>query len=209
MEVRAVTVDSPSVFSADTTAKKPTKEESALRSIEALNDEGDSVGTSINDLPKSLAITAKEIVDKINEKLGIALPGGIQSLKPEDVTPEATAARIVQGVVGFYDIFAKQNPNLASGELLNKFLETVKGGIDEGYADAISILEGLNAFQFDGVREGVEKTRTLIDEKLEAFRKAKLEEYGFGVEATDSSDGKEPTTAPAAEEEVNPGTQES
>ena len=139
----------------------------------------DSSSVNFQDLYKSLTITAKEIVDKINEKLSASLPDGVQSLKPEDVTPEATADRIVKGVVGLYSIYAKQNKGLEGEDLLISFIDTVKSGIDAGYSDAIGILENLGAFHYDGVREGLAKTRSLIDEKLAKFETEKRSELGL------------------------------
>ena len=139
----------------------------------------DSVDLNFQDLYKSLSITSKQIVDKLNEYLKADLPDGVQSLKPQDVTPEATADRIVSGATAFFDVFAKQNSDLSSEELLNKFLETIKSGISKGYDDASSILQGLGAFDVEGVKDGVEKTKSLIDEKLKAYEAQKRVELGI------------------------------
>jgi len=143
----------------------------------------DSVDVSYKELYKSLSITAREIMDKLNAMLAEDLPDGIQSLKPADVTPEATANNIVTGATAFFDVFAKQNPDMQGEELLNKFMDTIRGGIKTGYNDAVSILEGLGAFEFDGVKGGIEETMQLVDEKLAAYeahmRKA------LGIDPTD------------------------
>src|SRR2546423_1800378 len=57
-----------------------------------------SGGDGFQGLYDSLSLTGKQIVDKINEQLKISLPNGVQSLNPADVTPQATADRIVTGV---------------------------------------------------------------------------------------------------------------
>lgn len=122
---------------------------------------------------RALSLTAKEIVSKINELLKLQLPEGVESLSAEETTPEATAKRIVDGVTGFYDVFAKQNPTLKDDELLDAFMSEIRGGVDQGYSDAYETLDGLGAFEFNGVREGVEKTRSLIDELLQKFEDEK------------------------------------
>lgn len=133
---------------------------------------------NFEDLYKSLSVTAKKVVDKINELLKAKLPNGVQSLKPEDVTPDATAERIVQGATSYFDVFAKQNPSLEELSLLtNKFLETIKGGIESGYGDAVSTLEGLGAFEFDGVKSGVRDQG--LGEKLAAWEAFKRKELGI------------------------------
>lgn len=129
----------------------------------------DSVNLSDSKLVNSLGLTAQQIVEKLNELLKKSLPDGIESLKPEQVTPEATADRIVKGVTAFYSAYAKQHPELEGEDLLDSFMQTIRSGIDQGYEDAYGILEGLGAFEFDGVREGVEQTKLLIEEKLKAY----------------------------------------
>lgn len=160
----------------------------------------DSVSLDFQELYKSLSVTARKVIDKLNELLKNDLPNGIQSLNPADVTAEATADRIVRGATAFFDAFAKQNPNLAGEELLNKFMDTIRGGIQSGYDDAYSTLEGLGAFEFEGVREGVEQTRTLIDGKLASFEKAKRKELGLDsddAQATVSGETKNSLIAQA------------
>ncbi len=134
---------------------------------------------SINSVFKGLSVTANEIIDKLNELLKSKIPNGIQSLKPEEVTPEATADKIVTGVTALFDTYAKQNPDLEGEELLNSFMEQVRSGVKMGYDDACSTLEGLGAFQFDGVKDGVQKTMELIEKKLQAFEAAKRQEMGL------------------------------
>ncbi|MBX7143080.1 MAG: DUF5610 domain-containing protein [Oligoflexia bacterium] len=141
--------------------------------------ESDQVSAGIDDLPKALSLSADEIVQKLNEMLKDSLPEGIESLKPEDTTPEATADRIVSQSTALFDAYAKQNPNLDSEELLNSFMDQVRKGIDQGYDEAFQILDGLGAFQFDGVKEGIEKTKALIEDKLKAFEAFKREELGL------------------------------
>lgn len=144
----------------------------------------------VEELYKSLTLTADEIVAKINEQLKIELPEGVQSLKPEEVTPEATADRIVKGVTAFFDIFAKQNSSLDAEALLNKFMSEIRKGVEQGYGEAIDILRGLGAFEFAGVEEGVRTTKVLIDEKLAVYEKKKREELGLapqGDEVAESS----------------------
>jgi len=149
---------------------------------------GDKTNASFSDLYKSLSVTAKQIVDKINEALKAKLPNGVQSLSPKEVTPDATAERIVQGATSYFDVFAKQNPELRGVELLNKFLETIKGGIETGYGDAVSTLGGLGAFEFDGVKSGIERTKSLISEKLAAWEAFKRKELGI-EDSTDNVAG--------------------
>ena len=84
------------------------------------------------DLTKSLALTARELAAKIEELLEGKLPKPLAEYTPDEVTPEATAERIVQGATAFFSIFAKQNPQLAGQDLLNAFMNTIRSGIKQG-----------------------------------------------------------------------------
>jgi hypothetical protein len=138
----------------------------------------DRVSLDFKDLYKGLSVTAREIVDKINELLSEKLPNGVQSLKPEDTTPEATADRIVKGATAFFATYAKQNPQLEGEELVTSFMEQIRSGVQRGYDDAFATLKSLGAFDFEGVQSGVEQTKILIEEKLAAFESAKRKELG-------------------------------
>lgn len=144
-----------------------------------LHGKGDKVDFDLSAAYKSLSITADKIVRKLNEMLAEKLPDGLQSLKPAETTPEATAERIVRGATAFFGLYQKQNPDLQGEELLNGFLNTIKGGIDQGYGDAFSTLEGLGAFEIEGVQEGVEQTRKLIDEKLVVYESEMRKRLGL------------------------------
>ena len=130
----------------------------------------DTVNVGMKDIYKSLTVLADEITSKLNDILGEDAPeGGIASLNPEDFTPEKTADIIVKGTTAMMDIFAKQNPDLEGEELLDKFMKTIRGGIQEGYSQAKAILGGIGAFEFDGVEDGISKTMSLVEEKLKTF----------------------------------------
>lgn len=104
-----------------------------------------------------LSLTSKEIVDKINEQLKISLPEGVQSLKPEDVTPEATADRIVFGVTAFFDVYAKQKKNLSGDELVDSFVSEVTRGVGQGYEDAFKFLKELAHSKSKACRKELKK----------------------------------------------------
>lgn len=185
MEVQEVSASSPSLSPSIVSSKykiEYSKETLVIQGFFESSTNGDDAALNqvgFEDLYKGLSVTADEILQKLNELLKNSLPEGIQSLKPEDVTPEATADRIVKGATAFFDIYAKQNPELEGEELLNSFLDEIKKGIDQGYNDAYQTLEGLGAFDFEGVKSGVEETRKLIDEKLKIFEAFKRKELGL------------------------------
>lgn len=140
--------------------------------------------TGINDLYKGLSVTANEIVAKINDLLKAKLPNGVQSLKPEEVTPDATADRIVTGITSLYEAYAKQHPEMEGEDLLKSFMKEARSGVQQGYDDAFDTLDNLGAFQFDGVKDGVQQTKALIEEKLKAWEKSMSEKISGSTSST-------------------------
>lgn len=154
-------------------------------------DGSDQVSLSFNEIYKALNESTRSMVDKINALLKAKLPNGVQSLTPDQVTPEATADRIVQGSTASFDDYAKSNPDLNGEELLKRFLDNVRSGISQGYDDASKTLEAIGAFETEGVKAGIEKTRALIDEKLKAFELAKAQELGIGAPSSSQNTSTE------------------
>lgn len=140
--------------------------------LKVINDSvsNDLVEVALDDVYKSLTVLGQKVISKLEEILGDKLPeGGIAALKPEDHTPEATAQRIVDGVTGLLPAFQAQNPDLEGEELLDQFMSTIRGGIQQGYGEAMEILGSIGALEFDSVSSGIEKTMKIVEEKLVAF----------------------------------------
>lgn len=147
-----------------------------------------TLGTSISDndattidiggITPGLSISVDDIIKKLNEQLKSKLPDGIESLKAEDHTPEKTAGTIVDSITGMFAAYQKSNPELSPDELITRFMKAARSGVDQGYSDAYDTLDGLGAFQFNGIKSGIEETKTLIASKLDAFEAAKRKELG-------------------------------
>lgn len=85
-----------------------------------------------------------------------------------DVSPEATAARIVSFATGFYLAFQQQNPDISSEESLDEFMSVINGGIETGFKDARDILESLSVL--DGkIASDIDSTYDLVQEGLKQF----------------------------------------
>jgi len=69
-------------------------------------------------------------------------------------------------------------------------METIRSGIQQGYDDAYGILEALGAFEFEGVKEGIEKTKALIEEKLQAYYEMMRQKLGLEPAAQEESPTK-------------------
>lgn len=129
----------------------------------------DAVDCSFSDLGKCYTVEASEIIKALNAKLADKVSGGIESLDPEEHTAEKTAERIVNSITGLFAAYQKSNSNVDPEEMLTNFMNAVRSGVQTGYDDAFEILDGLGAFQFDGVQSGIEKTLELIHNKLDDF----------------------------------------
>lgn len=148
----------------------------------------DSTKFGVHELSTSLTITAEEVIQKLNELLKKSVPEGIQSLKPQDHTPEKTAERIVNSVTGLFSAYEQQHPELEGEELVTGFMDTIRGGIQKGYDQAFKALEEIGAFEFDGVQSGVEQTKLLIEDKLINFEQKLREKLGIETpEVTEES----------------------
>lgn len=88
-----------------------------------------------------------------------------QAFKGDPFSPEATADRIVNFAVSFFPMFAADNPDLTHEEQVEAYREMVEGAIDEGFKDAMEILGSLP----NDISANIEQTRSLVDEKLDAF----------------------------------------
>ncbi len=187
-EVAAANTQAPaSVLSANYSAKDQSNSLVIDATLGSSSASTDQVSVSFEDLYKGLSIAGKTVIDKLNEILKAKLPNGIQSLKPEDVTSEATADRIAMGATSFFHVFATQNSNLQGEELLNKFMETIRGGIKKGYDAASATLEGVGAYQFDGVKQGVDETMGLVEKKLQQFEAYMREQMGLQSTQSDAA----------------------
>ena len=86
-----------------------------------------------------------------------------------DVSPEATAARIVGFALGFNLTYRAQNPGQDDEQARTGFEAEIRRGIEDGFGSARGVLSGLQ--MLDGeVQSNVDRTYQLVQEMLaEAF----------------------------------------
>lgn len=92
-----------------------------------------------------------------------------------DISPEATADRIVGFALGLKGTFARQNEDLSQAEMMAKFEVEIRRGIEEGFGNATSILRDLELMEGD-VQDNVDTTWDLVQEKLNDFFNTPTEE---------------------------------
>ena len=138
----------------------------------------ESAQVTIGAVDEPLSLLLKTAIDSINEVLAPELgEDAIQKAADSglDVSPEATAERIVSLSTNFYNAFKQQHPGEDESTVLQNFIDTISGGIEKGFNEARNILEGLQVLEGD-IATDIDKTFTLVQEKLAAFETAVSEQ---------------------------------
>ncbi|MGK0499224.1 MAG: hypothetical protein ACJAYG_000858 [Oceanicoccus sp.] len=128
------------------------------------------VNLGVKDQP--LALVYKAAIEAINEQLAPFLgEDALQSAVDQgiDVSPAATAERIVSQSTAFFSAYQQQNPADDFAQQLADFLQVIGGGIDKGFAEARGILDGLQVLEGD-IASNINKTYELVSSGLESFR---------------------------------------
>ena len=107
----------------------------------------------INEALKALGVE-KTIEDSVDEGI--------------DVSPEATAERIVAFSTNFFPLYLEQHPEMDEQEALAKFVDVISGGIDQGFSEAKEVLTGLNVLEGD-IATNIDKTYELVQQGLSDF----------------------------------------
>lgn len=130
-----------------------------------------STQVSLGTKDQSLALLLNTALDKINEVLAPELgEDAIQKAADSglDVSPEATAERIVSLSTAFFSAFKEQHQGEEDSQVLQNFLSTIRRGIDTGFEQARDILEGLNVLEGD-IASNIDETYDLVQDKLAMF----------------------------------------
>lgn len=145
-----------------------------------------SVSLQVKDNPLSLVQQSaiEHINDLLREEFGAnALETAYES--GIDVSPEATAERIVSMSTSFYNSFRSNHPELSDEEARSQFIDVISAGIDQGFGEARDILESLSILEGE-IEENVDTTYELVQVGLQDFLDA-AEEFD-GSELSDFSD---------------------
>ncbi len=129
---------------------------------------------SVADNPMQLLY--KTAIEEINKKLEPTLgKNATQSAYNAnlDVSPEATAQRIVQGTTAFYQAFKQQHSELGEEESLNEFIKVISSGIEKGFEEAKDILDSLSVLEGD-IETDIETTYGFVQQGLIDFKEQLL-----------------------------------
>ncbi|MBV7536182.1 DUF5610 domain-containing protein [Duganella sp. sic0402] len=128
-----------------------------------------SLTVSINSSNDPLSVVLKTALTGINEALKDDFgDNAIQNAVSQDNTPEGTAGRIVSLSTAFFEAYKQQHPGEDEGELLNKFMDTIKGGVEKGFKEARDVLDGLKVLNGD-IASNIDQTYTLVQKGFDDF----------------------------------------
>ncbi len=120
-----------------------------------------------------LALMLKSAINGINEALAPEFgQNALKNAVSQDGTPEATAGRIVAMSTGFFDAYKLQHPGVDEEQQLKNFMEKIRGGFEQGFADTNEILRGMQ--MLGGAIAGkIDKTWQLVHQGYAAFEAAR------------------------------------
>ena len=98
-----------------------------------------------------------------------------------DFSPEATANRIVEFATGFFGQYQANNEGTEEGEQVEGFVAMIKGAVEEGFAGAQEMLEGLGEIDPD-VQGGIDKTFDLVMKGIDDWASERAEQVATGAD---------------------------
>ena len=141
--------------------------------------ESAAVNIGVKDSPLSLVL--RTAIEEINKLLEPELGENVIQKAAEsglDVSPEATAQRIVSQSTSFFNAFKAQHPGENESTVLTNFIDIISNGIEKGFNEARNILEGLEVLEGD-IASNIDQTFELVQEKLAAFKTMISDRNGF------------------------------
>lgn len=146
-----------------------------------------SLTVALNSSNEPLSVVLKTALTGINEALKDDFgDNAIQNAMAQDNTPEGTASRIVALSTAFYDAFKQQHPGEDNGAVLDKFMATLKRGVDQGFKEARAVLDGLKVLNGD-IASNIDKTYDLVQKGYADFAAAQRAQPASASASTSAS----------------------
>jgi len=86
-----------------------------------------------------------------------------------DVSPKATALRILSRATGFFESYRAQHADLNENDARARFKDLLRSGVTQGFDQARDILQGLGVLEAD-IASAIDATYTLVMQGLNAFQ---------------------------------------
>lgn len=118
-----------------------------------------------------LSLVYRTAVQKLNELLAPDLGDkGLQGLADSgiDFSPQAVADRILSFATAGLGSYRDRHPTQGQDEQLNGFVGLIRDAIDQGFAEARHILDGLGVLNGD-IAASTDQTHALIQDGLDRF----------------------------------------
>lgn len=125
----------------------------------------------INSGNEPLTLLYRTAAAKLNELLKPELGADVieqASAKPDEFSPEALAGRIVSFATAFLPSYQEHHADLGNDKQLDGFMTLIRDAIEQGFAEAREILDGLGVLQ-GTVKDSADRTHELIQQQLAAF----------------------------------------
>ena len=172
-DTRAYTTSSPST-STNAVSTSESAESSRVKTKATQNAAilQSSLDVSLQSKDQPLALLLKSAITGINDLLKSQYgDNAIQAATSQDNTPSGTADRIVSLSTGFYEAFKQQHPGEDANDVLTKFMDTIRGGFEQGAKEAQDILNGMGVLSGD-IASNIDKTLTLVRQGYDDFETA-------------------------------------
>lgn len=128
-----------------------------------------SLKVSIRSGDQSMQLLYKSAIENLNQILEPDFgKDALSAQAGQDQSPEAVAERIVSLTTGLFGKFLEQRPGVEQSAAAQQFREVLSQGIEQGFAEAREILEGLKVLD-EGISSTIDKTYELVQSKLDEF----------------------------------------
>lgn len=130
-----------------------------------------NLNVSVSAGNESMTLLYKTAIEGINDVLKAEFgDNAIQNAYDSDldVSPEATADRIISMSTAFFSIYREQNSEMSDEEAAKSFAEILSGGIETGFEEAREVLDGLSVLEGD-IASNIDTTFNLVQKGLQAF----------------------------------------
>lgn len=129
-----------------------------------------SVQVSIRARNEPMQLLYTSVLDKLNALLKPQSgKSAIQDAVSRDNSPETTASRVVGLSAGLFEAFKTRNAGENEAEVVNRFVEVIRIGIEQGFTEARDILQGLDALRGD-IASNIDQTDALAQQKLNVLQ---------------------------------------
>ena len=130
---------------------------------------------SSHDGPTVMSLLLRTAIEEINKHIPIidTKSTGESTVQKAyesnlDVSPAATAERILSGTTSFFNAYKEQNKHLSESEALTDFMGVIRSGIDTGFGQARDILENLSVLE-DEIANDIDVTYDNVQTGLNDF----------------------------------------